>query len=51
MSNPFRYFNSSPEGFVTLSTASAGEGDVLASYRYADSLAPSGEDRRQEFSI
>jgi hypothetical protein len=41
----------SHEGFVTLSTAGAGEGDVVASCCYADSLAPSGEGRRPEFSI
>jgi hypothetical protein len=39
------------EGFVTLSTAGAGEGDVLPSRCYADSLAPCSEGRRPEFSI
>jgi hypothetical protein len=38
-------------GFVTLSTAGAGWGDVLLSCRYADSLAPCGEGGRPEFSI
>jgi len=38
-------------GFVTLSTGSAGEGDVLASCCYADSLVPCSEGRRPEFSI